>query len=543
MKINKRTLLLASLPIVASASIIIAVSCSNNLTPETIEPIETSPNQPVTPTPTPTPEPTPTNPTPSNPDTGSQNTSPQPGQPGANSGTPGNSTDPDFGDNDPSENPYDSFVTERAEPTFKSDIPAINSRIERYTTPNYNGRGIVETGDAAKFITIDSESYKDVKNDQYETLKDYSFKVEIDRNEKQAERDQFKYESGTAWVLDYIKPEDGSYPLTWFFGTNLHVIINMDFSKGGENAKKLGLQFRFRDIENPLDTAILSNYPELFFSAHNFLGDSIELNPMIGNYYFEDQFNYKDVKNYAKDFAVIKVQFKDENEAKHITRGFATKYPSPKIQFPKTNILDKTSEEIAAFDQAYVLGYAGTSAAPTINKRVGDVISNKGSKYSDLVRSYMITNAYGQRIPGVYDSIYINGNAMATLDTPTSSGIKYAFPNDFWLAGDYYHRFGMGIGFETDNLFQGASGSLSIDNNFNALGIQWGNEGTSQTGLLETFTSKEVLNAQGKRVFYDYDLINGGGKLQTRSFSSLLKDQFAGKTSFLFGKLPEKNSA
>nr|WP_279526409.1 hypothetical protein [Mycoplasma testudineum] len=275
----------------------------------------------------------------------------------------------------------------------------------------------------------------------------------------------------------------------------------------------------------------------MFFSAHNFLGDSIELNPMVGKYYHDDQFDYKNVKNYAKDFAVIKVQFKDEEEAKHVTRNFATKYKEPKIKFPKTNVLDKTSEEIAKFDQAYVLGYDGNSSSPTINKREGDVLPNKGSKYSDLVRAYMITNAYGQRIPGIYDSIHINGNVISKLSAPTKSGIKYRFPNDFWLAGDYYHRFGMGIGFETDNLYKGASGSLSIDNNFNALGIQWGNEGTSQTGLLETFTSKEVLNAEGKKVFYEYDLINGGGKTQTRSFFSLLKEKFSGQNSFLFGNL------
>ncbi|OYD26509.1 putative peptidase DUF31 [Mycoplasma testudineum] len=536
MKIRKR-LLLAALPIVSAASIFIAMSCDNNLGNISTPPTESNPNPVV-----PSPEPSPTTPKPENPGTGANNT-PTPGNPGTNPNPPSNTIEPDFGDNDPNINPYNNFVTERSKPSFESNIKAISSRIESYTTPNYNGMGIVETGDAAKFITVDSEGYNDVKNEQYETLKDYSFKVEIDRNQKQKDRNEFQYEAGTAWVLDYIKPDDGTYPLTWFFGTNLHVIINMDFSEGAKYAKEHGLQFRFRDLNDRYDSVSLTNYPELFFSAHNFLGESIQLNPMIGSYAFSDTFDYQNVKNYAKDFAVIKIQFKDEEEAKLVTRNFATKYENPKIKFPTTNVLDKTSEEIASFDQAYVLGYDGHSATPTINKRVGDVISDKGTKYSDLVRSYMVTNAYGQRIPGVFDSIYINGNALVTLDESTRSGIKYAFANDFWFAGDYYHRFGVGIGFEASNLFKGASGSLSIDNNFNALGIQWGGENTSQTGLLETFTSKEVFNAQGKRVFYEYDLINGGGKTQTRSFSSLLKDQFAGKTSFLFGKLPQKNSA
>ncbi|WAM04172.1 DUF31 family putative serine protease [Mycoplasmopsis cynos] len=29
--------------------------------------------------------------------------------------------------------------------------------------------------------------------------------------------------SGTAWILDYVKPESGKYPTKWYYGTNLHV--------------------------------------------------------------------------------------------------------------------------------------------------------------------------------------------------------------------------------------------------------------------------------------------------------------------------------
>ncbi|OYD26505.1 DUF31 family putative serine protease [Mycoplasma testudineum] len=252
MKIRKRTILFAALPIVSGMSILAAISCGNNLG-EVNPPAETNPN-PVTPTPetpAPTPEPNPQNPTPGNPG----NTTPpnQPGGPGTNSGTPPSETNPSFGDNDPGFNPYDGFVTPKTEPTFNSDVTAISSRIENFTTPNYNGMGIVETGDAAKFITVNSEQYQNVKNDQYETLKDYYFKVEIDRNEKQDGREELKFEAGTAWVLDYIKPSDDTYPLTWFFGTNLHVIINMDFSENATYAKANKLEFRFRDLTGNTD--------------------------------------------------------------------------------------------------------------------------------------------------------------------------------------------------------------------------------------------------------------------------------------------------
>ncbi|PAF55074.1 MIP family Ig-specific serine endopeptidase [Mycoplasmopsis agassizii] len=425
-----------------------------------------------------------------------------------------------------------------------SNLAALDTDITVTRYANYNGNGVQNTANNNPFVRYGSDAYNIVKNDHYETLEDYSLRVSITNPDKKTKSGGPSSALGSAWILDFIKKEGESYPLTWFFGSNLHVFKEMRLPKAdGTYSSTPGHSFSFLIPKDEQwkefgEYKTLTNYPELFFSGQNFLGDRISINEQAGapDYLRKDLMNYSSFKDYAKDFAIVKVQFKDEAEAKAITRNFATKYTTPKIKFDKKSILEKTGDEIAKETKIFALGYPGDSSKPTINKRDNDVNPNTGSSYSSLISGYMITNNYGEKIPGVYDTMYINGagNSVSqytelaedgkTVREVEWQGKKAHFPLSIEIGSIDYDRFGLGIGIDNNNLPPGASGSLIIDNDYKVVGVQWGYDGTSQTGLIDPLVSSELKNPDGTKVFYDYDLIHGRGSDQTRSYKSLLTE-------------------
>ncbi|PAF55078.1 MIP family Ig-specific serine endopeptidase [Mycoplasmopsis agassizii] len=432
-----------------------------------------------------------------------------------------------------------------------SGLKALDTSISKYPSVSYNGRGIQESGNNNPFTKYSSDHYKEIQNEQYDTVKDYTFRIKIQERQMNVKGDAPAETWGTIWVLDYLKEKDGKYPLTWYFGTNLHVAspLNHQYAIKGESAlaSHEAVLIQISDTEN----VKLTNYPTMFYSAQNFLGaddEGIELNAAHGSYSYGDLFNYKNLKNYAKDFAVIKVEFKDEAEARKVTRDFANneKYATPKLKFNKQSILEtKTGDDLASEKNIYVYGYpaAGTSGA-TVNIRSNIDSSETASGYSVLVRDYMIYNNYGQKIPGIYDNMYINGGSIYQTDDKSNygnTGRSVRYPIDMWLYDRYYTRFGLTIGIDNSNLGHGSSGSIVIDRDYNVIGVNWGSEDTSQSGLIDPLVSSEYKNKDGKVVFYEYDLIHGRGSKQTRSYASelkklLAKEEYKDKTSWLLGE-------
>ncbi|PAK20934.1 hypothetical protein CJJ23_04565 [Mycoplasmopsis agassizii] len=522
---------------------------------------------------TPTPNPTPTPPTESDPG------QPPATDPGKGAGNPGSDNPGGRGATDPIDPNREKIENEPGlddlpklsdilnDPKYKrtrthtSNLAALDTDITVTRYANYNGNGVQNTANNNPFVEYGTDAYNIIKNDHYETLEDYSLRVSITNPDKKAKDGGPLSVIGSAWILDFIKKDGEAYPLTWFFGSNLHVFkeMRLPIKADGTYSTTPGHTFSFllpkdEQWKEFAEYKTLTNYPELFFSGQNFLGDRISINEQVGapDYLRKDIMNYNSFKDYAKDFAVVKVKFKDEAEAKAITRNFATKYTTPKIKFDKKSILEKSGDEIARETKIFALGYPGTSSKPTINKRDNDVNPNTGSSYSSLISGYMITNNYGEKIPGVYDTMYINGagNSVAQYTEEKDGkiqeiewqGKKAHFPLSIEIGNIDYDRFGLGIGIDNNNLPPGASGSLIIDNDYKVVGVQWGYDGTSQTGLIDPLVSSELKNPDGTKVFYDYDLIHGRGSDQTRSYKSLLtellkKDEYKQKNakSWLLG--------
>lgn len=391
----------------------------------------------------------------------------------------------------------------------------------------YLGSGVEENFSNKKYQT------GIVPNEQYKFINDYTVRL-ISEKKSSTEKDKPSKTEGTAWVLDFIQPEDNSYPLTWFFATNAHVIADMKFPN---NPYKVlvpsdeahsdydSFQFAYTDnindqlTETKFSTKLTkdqsSKFPKLVFVAANFLGKQTTISQYSGTKLGE-KFTYE---NYFKDFAVIEYTFENVEEAKRVTRDFAIKYKNQKTQFAKKSLLNKTSDELRQFNDIYVLGYPSTSLKPTINKEEGDLDYSFGSGLS-LRDKYQVTNKFGQNMNGISD---------ATLVVVPNLNYNKKLK-------EIYQRIGMLYSIENDFLGGGASGSMVVNKEKEIIGIQHANDQITRVGYADPLIM-EGFTINGEIVFPAYDLINGGAIGQISSYKDSFKERHSGKKSWLFGQM------
>ena len=411
-----------------------------------------------------------------------------------------------------------------------------------------NAASSAEGKNGNPFISVNTPEYDAVKNDIYNTLNDYSQRIIINTNQQSRNptTNQLMFDSfgkpipvvdyGTAWILDYQKTSDGSYPKTFYYATNMHVVARMNHKKDTLNKDQSGpiknnesVEFRKSILgQEEIKNFKLkdSEYPELVFSATNFLNngsDTIE-------YTTQGYQNAQKLKNYFKDFAIIKVTYETSERAKEATSGFADKYKTPKIKFNKISesLLNKqTSQGLSDYQRNYSLGYpAGSNGLmggsnsggshATVNKRVGNVDGKHGQTFANN-RHFQFINNYGQTIPGIYDQ-------------------QRADPPPLLWQGKTYYRFNTVYGLNNSGFAGGGSGTLVVDGNYQVLGIYWGNIGNTQSAFVDPLVSPEIKDRNGNTLIYEYDLINGGGKNQANSFKKYLTDAGLLKDSWLFNE-------
>ncbi|TPI02283.1 Ig-specific serine endopeptidase MIP [Mycoplasma struthionis] len=112
----------------------------------------------------------------------------------------------------------------------QNDLPSFeDSLIKDFSVPNKQGKLVINPkGGTAKGPYWQSD-LKDVgksrwiPNQDYMDLLHQSFRITIANNNPITKTG--KAEWGTAWILDYVPTENGSYPTKWYLGTNLHVAM------------------------------------------------------------------------------------------------------------------------------------------------------------------------------------------------------------------------------------------------------------------------------------------------------------------------------
>ena len=396
------------------------------------------------------------------------------------------------------------------------------------------------------FISVNTPEYQAVQNEIYKVLNDYSQRIIVNTNKQNinpiTKRPIFDSsgnpvplnEYGTAWILDYEKTENGSYPTTFYYATNMHVIAHMNRDKKTLNKNpnepiknNEGIEFRktiFGEKEIRTFKLEESEYPELVFSATNFLKNGSDTIDYTTQGYQKTQ----SLTNYFKDFAIIKVTYKTEERAKFATNEFATKYTTPKFKFNniQESLLNRqTGQDLSDYKKNYSLGYpaggdgftGGSNsggASATINKRVGSVDHENGQSFANNTQFQYINN-YGQSIPGIYDQ-------------------QRAAPPPLIWEGKTFYRFNTVYGLNNSGFIGGGSGTLVVDGDYNVVGIYWGNIGNTQSAFVDPLVSPEVKDKRGKTLIHGYDLINGGGQGQSKSFKQWLETNKTLSKSWLF---------
>lgn len=345
---------------------------------------------------------------------------------------------------------------------------------------------------------------------------------------------------GTGWILDYIIPEDGSYPTTWFIATNAHVVskykfqeksfdqeipdtkkglikvpsyVKMDYSNvnlftdvscslatnygfNGFNLSKESIGKQFNSNRDGMSMKQIKA-PKLFYVPTNFLGNR----------------NY----NYQKDFAVLEIQFENADIAEKLTKGFHHKYSKGNgLNLFDNDLLTKRQKGDSYLNNRYY-----SFAYPTARGKTFEA-SNNYDERNDRASALTYTHpAYG----------YLDGNEL--LRGYANSG---ALERTSWNSKTLWNNKTMhniGHHYVVDNMHMtgGSSGGIFTDQNGNILGLNRLHDPEHKHAFIEPLRSEGVY-VNGVEVLPKYDLIRGV-EGQVSSFKSQLDKFYKGKKTFL----------
>ncbi|AZG68627.1 hypothetical protein EGN60_01425 [Mycoplasma struthionis] len=121
-----------------------------------------------------------------------------------------------------------------------NDLPSLeDSLLKDFSVPNKDGKLVINPkggtvkGPYWQSDLDDTGKSRWIPNQDYMDLLHQSFRITIAN--KNPITKSGKAEWGTAWILDYVPNEDGSYPTKWYLGTNLHVAMALRQSHAREN--------------------------------------------------------------------------------------------------------------------------------------------------------------------------------------------------------------------------------------------------------------------------------------------------------------------
>lgn len=359
---------------------------------------------------------------------------------------------------------------------------------------------------------------------------------------------------GTGWVLDYIIPKDGTYPTTWFFATNAHVLKNFQFGSNPynqelpislEETEKLRKQNTKRNTKL-FDKPACEESRRTGYSSFNLdYGDDgktnlrdhdaistskmkePELFYMPINFFDKSSSNWapKDGKDYYKDFAVIKIEFEDAKYAEEATNNFYNKYkPSTTdgLDLSKDELMSRYDlNELALLNtNFYSLGY------PDLEKQ-GQKFAKKSNWNESTGQASLISFGHEGITPRIGNAhgLPLKGHISANIREVQNSGSVLNW------GGKNLYSFGYEYLIDNMPLGSGASGSLVTDKDGNVLGIYSNHYPRINQGVVVPLRSSGIdgdLQPQ-------YDLIRGT-KGQSSSYRQQFEAHFSGEDSFLKSK-------
>ncbi|OAL10419.1 hypothetical protein A6V39_03215 [Candidatus Mycoplasma haematobovis] len=381
---------------------------------------------------------------------------------------------------------------------------------------------------------FDLPKIKEEARKAFETMNDYSFRIFS------------ACTIGTGWVLDYEIPKEGHYPTTWYIATNAHVVNEFRFVDNpygqelpipAEDTKVLrnkykNMGFSNLKLNNKTTCDASKNYgyfdlnlskPENGYQLKSNLGaihNKKMKEPKL--FYVPINFLEKDEsvgikENNYRDFAVIEIEFINEDYAREATRDFYSKYPVGSKDainvFGAPLDKQKTWSQIEnSIDNYYSLAYPQKKNDPFAYSINFDESSGEASKLT-------------KDRHGISDGKIVHGHVNAvTLES------KWPFVMTEWN-GKKLNSVGHFYLLENFSMPGGSSGALYIDKNGSILGIK-------RLGEWEVTNHSWVVPLRSSEIVKDgviqspaYDLILGGAPRQKTSYKQQIERY--GKKTFL----------
>ncbi|WP_371246746.1 MIP family Ig-specific serine endopeptidase [Mycoplasmopsis agassizii] len=380
---------------------------------------------------------------------------------------------------------------------------------------------------------------------------------------------------GTGWILDYQKTTDGSYPLTWYIATNVHVAAALYNKNTYQEADPA---FEYYQRPNPTwtrqvsltkwnlvdeanqatpykseikedDYSLAKAYAsgvvdrEGVYQEGEQLLDGLPKIVYLGIDYLEDSpTNWnQNLKEELIDFAVLEVKFKNEEIAKEATSNYATWSDKDQANFLDKDYLTKTNENknLDLKDNFYMAGFP--NGKPRINQeKIGETNSNLSAynpqwsqaELDEAIKKYDLGDSFNEN------------RAYSAFELDSQKGIGDILLNLPYLQLDYrdnlYTTWALTYSFSRSGLSGGSSGSKITNKDNQIVGIH--SLGSSSAESNTAFALKSDGHAHDNYNGYvtpAYDIIYGGVQGQKTSYKSTMEKIFKGKNieTDLLGKI------
>lgn len=371
-------------------------------------------------------------------------------------------------------------------------------------------------------------------------------------------------QSGTAWILDYKLTDDGSYPLTWYFGTNAHVLDDLKvaddvlypekFGKYSDQLKRyrttntdglsiwrmdnpqVGKEYEDNRDGHTWKVTKLNFYKEgLGYNDKGYYLDKTPIKTIFsGNDFLTTSPSDFSTNSYANkeeyaDFGVFEINFENETQARTATNNYAEWKEEDKFKYRRADLVNNPEFQT---DKVYVVGYPQSDygngyrrVASNVNKTEYSDNRNNGNGLSKSVHYNTWSNRYGMYDGNIAMPWF--GYSYDWIDNNSND------PNQI-MQSTNYATYGLIYGTNSGNMAGGSSGALVVDEDGYAIGIHFGSDNNAATGSAQAFFSGG-FNYQGYYGNYNlpqYDLIRGGFPLQKNSYFDGLVKMYGSNPNF-----------
>ncbi|MBR2055529.1 MAG: DUF31 family protein, partial [Mycoplasmataceae bacterium] len=381
---------------------------------------------------------------------------------------------------------------------------------------------------------------------------------------------------GTCWILDYKLTNDGSYPLTRYFGTNAHVLDDLKVENDTNYPEKFGKydpnifdqtsqiqgnyitqntrwidlwKLNHEKIEPNEQITSTMGSPDKFWTKTtvNMFDKSKDTdwvgiykegyyveNPPAKTIFLGNDFlttspkdsstnSFSDKEEYA-DFGVFELTFENEQQARQATNNYAEWEKDKQFKYRESDLVNNPENQTS---KIYELGFPqdgnnGSHASRTVSTNTNQVLydqgktdPNQGLSKSQHYNTW--THTYG----GFDGHIAMPwfGYNYEWIDNNLSATSNFNKTTS-------YATYGLIYGVNNGNMAPGSSGGLTIDENGYAIGVHFGSDNNAATGQSQAFYcgGYDYKGYYGNYNLPQYDLIRGGYPKQKNSYyDSLVK--------------------